>query len=583
MPIRPKRLLGMKRTLKQVEKLAPKKEELPERKAAEKRTSEPPKEAPRTLTPETKVSPKFRRLPGHIVVDAKAGTGKTFTGVEGVKRALTGQPTPGIRGTEQQETIWAEMMRGPRPGSVVMTAFNKAIAEELQRRVPNGCTASTLHSYGYRLLKQAGFKAKIEDRKTQWLLEKLLDMDIREIRRTYIGWPSYVERLVELCKMNVCEVTSQNVEKTILELSAHYGLELDPYPEMTQANLPKLMEQAAERTDIIDFADMIWLPVVSLPGWKQVDLMVVDEAQDLNKAQQQLVLKSARRLVLVGDVRQAIYGFAGADCDSLPRMTELLSKHPLGCTVLPLTQTWRCGKSIVRMAQELVPEIEAADQNGEGEVLHIEEPEMMKLLQLHDFILCRTNAPLISYAMRLLRMRKPVRIQGREFGRELIDLVKRLANATDSEGKRQIADMLYLLDDYYVEQMERLQRRKFNSEAMQIALTDKVQSIKALLEDSGSVEETIRDIETLFDDSRTDCILFSSIHRAKGLEANRVFFLKHDTCPHPMAKTDWQRAQEWNLRYVALTRAKNVLVLVKSEEKKPNADQQAGEKETAAT
>jgi len=59
-------------------------------------------------------------------------------------------------------------------------------------------------------------------------------------------------------------------------------------------------------------------------------------------------------------------------------------------------------------------------------------------------------------------------------------------------------------------------------------------------------------------------IKLSSIHKAKGLEAHRVFFLrpKGGECPHPMAKTGWQRGQEQNLLYVAITRAIEELVYV---------------------
>ena len=50
-------------------------------------------------------------------------------------------------------------------------------------------------------------------------------------------------------------------------------------------------------------------------------------------------------------------------------------------------------------------------------------------------------------------------------------------------------------------------------------------------------------------------ILLSSVHRAKGLEADRVFIIEPGLMPHPGAKSDWQRVQEDNLKYVAITRA----------------------------
>ncbi len=50
-------------------------------------------------------------------------------------------------------------------------------------------------------------------------------------------------------------------------------------------------------------------------------------------------------------------------------------------------------------------------------------------------------------------------------------------------------------------------------------------------------------------------IRLSTVHRAKGLEAQRVWVLRPDLMPHPMARQDWAVEQERNLIYVAVTRA----------------------------
>lgn len=60
-------------------------------------------------------------------------------------------------------------------------------------------------------------------------------------------------------------------------------------------------------------------------------------------------------------------------------------------------------------------------------------------------------------------------------------------------------------------------------------------------------------------------IRLASIHTAKGLEADRVFILKPHLLPHRMASSALARAQEENLRYVAITRARLELVLVEAE------------------
>jgi superfamily I DNA/RNA helicase len=65
--------------------------------------------------------------------------------------------------------------------------------------------------------------------------------------------------------------------------------------------------------------------------------------------------------------------------------------------------------------------------------------------------------------------------------------------------------------------------------------------------------------------SETESIRLSTIHRAKGLENDRVFILAYDELPFQhLEQKDWERVQETNLMYVAVTRAKKELYLVKS-------------------
>ena len=70
-------------------------------------------------------------------------------------------------------------------------------------------------------------------------------------------------------------------------------------------------------------------------------------------------------------------------------------------------------------------------------------------------------------------------------------------------------------------------------------------------------------VESLFSDKESDCIILSTIHRAKGDEASRVFILQSNCLPYyDRCNQPWQRSQERNLQYVALTRSKEELFFV---------------------
>jgi len=90
---------------------------------------------------------------------------------------------------------------------------------------------------------------------------------------------------------------------------------------------------AKERTPVIDFADMIFLPLVHRWVRPWFDLVVLDEAQDWTRAMLQLVRGCCRRdgrICIVGDDRQAIYAFRGADSSSLDRLKAELKAAELG-------------------------------------------------------------------------------------------------------------------------------------------------------------------------------------------------------------------------------------------------------------
>ena len=68
-----------------------------------------------------------------------------------------------------------------------------------------------------------------------------------------------------------------------------------------------------------------------------------------------------------------------------------------------------------------------------------------------------------------------------------------------------------------------------------------------------------------------NAVVLSTVHRAKGLETDRVFIICPEILPWIMpSQLEWERQQEMNLRYVAITRPKKTLVYVDVPEKEIN-------------
>lgn len=548
----------------------------------------------------------------HLIVEARAGTGKTTTLVEGLKYVM-GQGKSQFAPSTQQDKIWEAMAESAgKVLTVCFVAFNKSIATELQQRVPSGCAAMTMHSMGYRAVRRAfPDLGSINSYRVQDIISELLETDIRELRRTKPEVLQATEKLVNLCKMNLIGgvaygpsggqlVGDGTLNPQITELAAHYDVDLNGHAAEVFELVPRVLERCKDvaRDNAIDFADMIWLPIVLDLNVYKYDLLLVDEAQDLNRCQQALALKAGRRLILCGDPKQAIYGFAGADSQSMVRMAGTLAGSTRGCITLPLTVTRRCGKAIVKEAQKLVPDFEAHESCGDGFVANLrykpsasdgdckktrdgshsfnmvygkddnytclacgcvlETPCYRGYVADGDMVLCRVNAPLVSECFKFLRAGRKANIQGRDVGQGLTSTIRKMRAGS-------VLMLLESLDDWLHKEGQKENAKRNPSEARLIALHDRYDCLCCFCEDETTVDGVVRKIEAVFTDDKEGVgIKLSSVHKAKGLEAKRVFLLQPEgaTIPHPMAKSQWQRDQEMNLLYVAITRSIEELVYV---------------------
>lgn len=548
----------------------------------------------------------------HVIIEARAGTGKTTTLIEGLK--LLKGITPLITPSPQQQAVWDLMLLSKDAATIGFVAFNKSIAEELKKRVPEGCTACTMHSLGFSAVKNAfgangltdGQEIKMNKWRVSDIISELLERDIRELRKHQSTLVKATEKLVSLCKMNLTGNNSlhpleEEWEEWLLALAAHYDVDLNGSENKILQLVPKVLERCLDvaRDGCIDFNDMIWIPVALGLSVSQYDLLLIDEAQDLNRCQQALAKMSGQRLIFCGDSFQAIYGFAGADSESMKRLEkELAATDPCvnsggqlvirndgrGCVTLPLTVTYRCGKAIVAEANKIVPDFHAHESNGEGKVTRLNfkdenqgyqclceipgclgyecpnnrERSYTDWVQDKDMILCRVNAPLVSQCFRFLKAGRKANIQGRDIGQGLISTInKQKADSIEDLDTK-------LLDWKYNETLKESDKRN-PSDARIILLQDRYDCLMHFIEDCQTIEEVIDRIKDVFtDDKELAGILLSSGHRAKGLEADRVFILRPRgaECPHPMAKSDWQKEQEMNILYVMITRAKKELIWV---------------------
>lgn len=502
----------------------------------------------------------------HVVVEACAGSGKTFTMIQVCLRN--------------------------RMKAITFVAFNKHIAAEAGGKLQaSGCTnvnCRTYHSLGFSMIRSMYPGVQVNEDKIEAILNTaerptspLTGLPISDNDWGYCG--SFVRKFVNYCRTYMLKGTER---ERILELADHFGVEvnnpdgsLQPMVEVALTLVPWVLLQCKKLANVmIDYNDMIWLPtVLDLPAPK-TDLLICDEFQDTDPAQQELVFRAMGdgRLIVVGDRNQAIYGFRGADIDAIPNLIVALEKTERGVQVFPLTVTRRCPVSHVILAAAIVPQIRPMEGAKEGTITTMSPSLAVREMQPNDMVLCRCNAPLVHTAYDLIRRGVRPIIRGRDIGKGLIDLIeklqKRVVRTTHAGfdenaygGGSDLAQFEIALNQYFDTESLRLSKLGRKGENRLAALQDKRDCLREMCNNVKSISELKATVETLFADFDAEgiprnAVVLSTVHRGKGLEAERVFILSPELLPHPMAKAEWERKQERNLAYVAATRSTDTLV-----------------------
>lgn len=481
---------------------------------------------------------------GHLVVEAAAGSGKTYTLLHCIDLI-------------------------PELKKICLTAFNKDIVSELRTRTKGkkNVDVTTLHSLGLKFI-QRNFPQKhieIDAFKYDSYLKKnfcdLSNIDINafSVKEKDIYFNN-IKAYVNFGRLYLYQ-TIQDLEN----IDDRYGIiSINNEKEVAL----KIMEWGKQNVDIVDYTDMVWLPNVLFlkPYGFLYDYVMVDECQDMNRAERQLLLKCFKmgtRMISVGDSQQMLYSFAGGD----PESFQALKSMP-NTICLPLSISYRCAQNIVRYAQKIVPTIEC---NNDGRVGEIKHKIKLDDIKNGDMVLCRNNAPLIQIYTLFLNNGQKAFIRGKEIGQNLLHMIQD-SDAMDLNVDCDQNGLFANLYRYIFEQRDKIMSLNGLDKvtAMQTAsiqaLIDSVTCLKILSNNLTTTQELKDKINECFvNNESTDGIELSTVHKAKGLEADNVYIACSYLMPSKSAKKDWEIRQENNLMYVAYTRARNVLGFIDDE------------------
>lgn len=483
---------------------------------------------------------------GNAVVSAKAGSGKTKTLVETIKRINPKQ-------------------------KCLFLAFNKSIAEELSERVKSckNATVRTSHSLGFMILRRNfGNEIEVNDYKYRTYIKSnigeltTVEEEIKTKQQLY-DYIDSISILNNFARLNYCQSI-----KEIDRIAKKYSIPIQ-YDECEIVQ--KVMKWGKQNTETIDYIDMIWLPVeLSLkPLGLQFDWILLDEIQDFSVIMIELFqkcLKRGGRFIGVGDDHQMVNCFAGATEDAYQKFCNLPKTQ-----IFELPICYRCDKNIINLAQTLVPDIQPREDADEGSILY---DCSTNLLKEGDMVICRSKAPLVKLYSRLLRKKVNCYIKGQDIGSKLIKIIESIDKVELNPQLNKDGVFVRLYEKLFSDRNKLMQKRglDFDDATTSSSIMEQYDNINTLLTLAGSEinnkYELIEHINSIFKENQQG-ICLSTIHKAKGLEADNVFVLCNSTLPSKLAQLDWEKKQEDNLVYVAYTRPKHLLGFISEREIKP--------------
>lgn len=474
----------------------------------------------------------------HVLVNAVAGSGKTFTAVEGSKQ-----------------------IQRHRNTEITYLAFNKSVQAEMNERAGGAVQAQTFHSAGLKAVRGAFGSVRLNEQRDWDVMKRIRGLgsaESAEGKRIRGG----LKKLIGLVKQYGVGV-GRGWEEDVWRVVDRHQLvlgETDEEEKDVVGWVPRMLKASMEVSagEGIGFDDMIWLPYAHNLRVEQSELLVVDEAQDLNVVQRWYASRAGERVLVIGDRNQSIYGFRGAGVESMDDLgRELVGVSGIGVKERQLSYTRRCPIKVVELAQEIVPQIKAWEGAEEGVVREERMDKALEQMVEGDMVLCRMNAPLLSAAYKLIGMGKPARVRGREVHAGILKLLE----SAGSFGS--MAAVVRRAEEITAGEVDKyMQLSDGRGESRARAAQDRMECFLACSQGCTGVGEMRSKLEEVFREDRAGIVL-SSVHKAKGLEADRVWVLNGELMPHPKAKRGWEMQQEMNLKYVAVTRARKELVWVR--------------------
>lgn len=443
-----------------------------------------------------------------LKISAFAGTGKTTT-----LQHLAGS-LPGARG--------------------LYLAFGRAVADEARQRFPRNVHCSTTHAMAYASINRKFPKLKLGG---EFGASQVIDcLDLKDME---IGPNS--------------SYSARQIAFWILKSLRNFQQSSVDEPELTHVEIASRSfgdQEAAIKDYILQCVIYLWQSALSqnsvvplgFDGYLKLwcssaerlpfDYIMLDEAQDTNEAVIHMLNQQQIKKVLVGDKYQQIYGFRGA----FNAMEKLQSYEEVS-----LTKTFRFGQSIADVANTIIQKF------GETKKIVGDPDRQSQVTKMRgETLICRSNIGLLEALLGNISKRVAI-VGGVGRHQTVVEDIQRLQAGVKAMYTPELFGFSQWREvERFAELPEGEELRKYAN----LGRNSNIARLKSVLERTEHSENSAE-------------LKLATAHQTKGAEWDSVQ-LADDFCSTQRLNAfskihvsiDDREAEELNLLYVAITRAK---------------------------
>lgn len=441
------------------------------------------------------------------------------------------------------KTSTLTMMAEANPVPSLYLAFNKVTATEAAEKFPAHVTCRTTHSIAYSV-----FGTQIRDKLTR-PRGKYVNVagTGSEIARFYNIQPIVQAGEVVLSAAYLGLLVKTTVARFEQSADAEVTTNHVPHGELREKLKTITFNKAYVEGVVLNFARQLWQhrinvnsPVLathdtylkmyqlSKPVLAGFDILYVDEFQDTTPCVLDIVLNQRKhmKVVMVGDARQAIYGWRGA----------VNAMKMVDCEERMLTKSFRYGQAVADIATKVL--LGDMKITGNDQIASVTSFDCVDTSQPYTRLF-RTNAALLGAAVEELKNGTEISIEI-----DVKDFVKILTSAValkDGDTKGVKHDKIIPYTDW----VSLTEESKFDPELARIAK----------VVNGGQADEWINTLENHVN-SDNPHVTFTTAHKSKGREFKQVI-VEGDfkSCYNEDGEFVGLPEEEQNLLYVAVTRA----------------------------